>query len=49
MNISKSVDDGNIECRVEFTGEGKVVCIAELKNAVGLHPDDFKAFFEVWA
>ena len=47
--ITKSADDGNIECRVNWDEQGRIICIAELKFTPGLTPDDFKYFFENWA
>ena len=48
IQITKSVDDGNIECRVDWDETGKVICLAEMHKVMGLTPDDFKQFFADW-
>ena len=45
MKITKSEDNGNIEVRVQWDSNGKALCVAEMKLAPGLTPDDFKQFF----
>ena len=48
MKITKSLDNDNLQCRVQWDENGKIVCVAEQKVVEGLTPDDYKYFFENW-
>ena len=48
MEIKSTLEDGNIEVRADWDEESRIICVAEMKVAKGLTPDDFKAFFNVW-
>jgi len=47
--VNKEAEGGNIQCKVTWDKDGKVVCIAEMKQVLGIFPEDFKGFFSNWA
>lgn len=49
MDIKTTVDNGNIEVRADWDNDNKIICVAEMKLAKDLTPDEFKTFFlNVW-
>jgi hypothetical protein len=45
MEVKDRKDNNNIEVRADFDSEGRIICVAEMKLAKDLTPDDFKNFF----
>ena len=48
MEVKSTVEDGNIEVRADWDEDSRIICVAEMKCARDLAPEDFKEFFNIW-